>query len=295
MEVSIKESKEKSKVAFTSILAAIFLTISKLVVGLVTGSLGIISEALHSGLDLIAAIMTFFSVKIADKPPDKQHNYGHGKIENLSALFQTLLLLFTCFWIVYEAYQRLTGSEHQVDVNVWSFAVIIVSIIIDIGRSRALMKTAKKYNSQALEADALHFASDILSSAVVIFGLIGAYLGFPEADAISALIVAVIVIIISLKLGKKSIDALIDKTPNIPLENINKIVEGCEHISEVHNIKARASGSNVFIDLNIHINGNKTLIEAHQISHNLEAKIKEAFPKTFIHIHIEPDKDTHVD
>ena len=201
---------EKRKAALSSVIAAIFLTGIKLVVGLMTGSLGILSEAAHSGLDLVAAGMTYFAVKIADKPADREHTYGHGKFENLSALFETLLLFITCGWIIYEALQRIFFHEVHIDVNFWSFAVVITAIVVDYSRSRILFKAARKYNSQALEADALHFSTDILSSAVVIVGLIGAWFGFHKADAFAALVVSGIVIWISLRLGKKTIDMLTD-------------------------------------------------------------------------------------
>ena len=153
--------KEKLNVAFFSVLAAVFLTGFKLVIGLLTGSLGILSEALHSGLDMVAAVITYFSVRVSDKPADKQHNFGHGKIENFSALVETFLLLITCVWIIYEAMIRLITGKTHIEVSIWSFIVVICSIIIDISRSRALSRVAKKYNSQALEADALHFSTDI--------------------------------------------------------------------------------------------------------------------------------------
>ena len=153
--------QEKRKVAGISVVAAFFLTGFKLVIGLLTGSLGLLSEALHSGLDLVAAVITWFSVRISDKPPDRHHHFGHGKIENFSALMETILLLITCIWIIYEATHRLVTGKTEIEVNVFSYVVVIVSIIIDIARSRALYKVARKYNSQALEADALHFSTDI--------------------------------------------------------------------------------------------------------------------------------------
>jgi len=216
-----KEKREKRTVALSSIIAAIFLTTMKLIVGILTGSLGILSEALHSGLDLVAAMMTYFAVKIADKPPDTEHNFGHGKVENLSALFETFLLLITCAWIIWEAVSRLTTGEVIIKVTVWSYLVVIISIIVDIIRSRRLMKIAKKYNSQALEADALHFSTDILSSFVVLLGLVGASLEFYSADVFAALVVALIVIGISFRLGKKAIDVLLDRSP----ANAKAIVE----------------------------------------------------------------------
>ena len=162
--------REKRLVALSSVLAAIFLTSMKIVVGLLTHSLGILSEAAHSGLDLIAAAVTLFAVRLSDRPPDREHPYGHGKIENLSALVETLLLLATCVWIIYEAIDRLFFKSVHVEASIWSFIVMGTSIGIDVTRSRALMRTAKKHNSQALEADALHFSTDVWSSSVVIAG-----------------------------------------------------------------------------------------------------------------------------
>jgi len=170
-------SNEKRKVAGWSVLAAVFLTGFKFVVAILTGSLGLLSEALHSGLDLVAAVITYFSVRLSDKPPDKEHNFGHGKIENFSALVETILLFVTCIWIIYEAIHRMITGKIEIEVNVWSYVVIITSIVVDVSRSRALYKVARKYNSQALEADALHFSTDIWSSSVVLLGLACAHFG----------------------------------------------------------------------------------------------------------------------
>jgi cation diffusion facilitator family transporter len=164
---------EKRSVAISSVIAAVGLTGFKLIVGFATGSLGILAEAAHSGLDLMAAVMTFLAVRISGKPADPNHLYGHGKVENLSALFETLLLLVTCIWIIYEARHRLLFHTIDLEVNYWSFTVMITSIVVDISRSRMLYRAARKYNSQALEADALHFSTDIWSSGVVILGLFG--------------------------------------------------------------------------------------------------------------------------
>ena len=284
-----KERKEKRLVALSSVIAALFLTGGKLLVGILTGSLGIISEALHSGLDLVAALMTFFAVKISDKPPDKEHHFGHGKIENLSALFETLLLLITCVWIVYEAVNRLTTGETHIKVTFWSFAVIIISIIIDISRSRALMKVAKKYNSQALEADALHFSTDILSSGVVLLGLICSAFHYYIADSLAALIVACIVIVISVRLGKRAVDALLDRSPDISPESIIKISSEIPEIINIHDIRIRTSGPEIHIELNIHVAPKLSIEEAHLISHRLEARITQRISNSKVHIHIEPD------
>lgn len=195
---------EKINVAKSSVFASILLTGGKITVGVMTGSLGILSEAAHSALDLLAALITYFAVVVSDKPADKEHNYGHAQIENVSALIESGLLFLTCGWIIKEAVNRLLFHNVTVEINAWSFAVIIVSIIVDYSRSRALSKVARKFNSQALEADALHFFSDIFSSFVVLVGLIFARFGMKIADPIAALTVAVIVMLASLKLAKKN-------------------------------------------------------------------------------------------
>ncbi|MEZ7820918.1 MAG: cation diffusion facilitator family transporter, partial [Patescibacteria group bacterium] len=161
---------KKEIVALGSVFAGVGLTLTKFIVGILTGSMGIISEAAHSLLDLVAAIMTFFAVKVGDKPADEAHNYGHGKVESVSALIETGLLFVTGFWIIYESINRLISKNTEIKTTWYSFAVVILSIVIDVTRSRALNKVAKETNSQALEADALHFSSDILSSGVVLLG-----------------------------------------------------------------------------------------------------------------------------
>ena len=198
-----------------------------------TGSLGILAEAAHSALDLVAALMTLFAVRVSGKPADEQHLYGHGKIENLSALFETLLLLATCVWIIYEAIDRLFYHPVKVEASIWAFIVMATSIIIDVTRSRILYKAARKYNSQALEADALHFSTDIWSSSVVILGLILLKLSelFPKlawldkADAIAALGVALIVIYVSIQLGYRTIMGLLDTAPKGSVEKVKAIAE----------------------------------------------------------------------
>lgn len=188
---------EKKSAALTSVIAAVGLTVLKIIVGLSTGSLGILAEAAHSGLDLMAAMMTYLAVRFAEKPADRNHLYGHGKAENLSALFETLLLLATCVWIIYEATHRLLYHSIDLEVNFLSFGVMAISIVVDVSRSRVLYRAARKYNSQALEADALHFSTDIWSSAVVIVGLFCVKLGewvpglafLHKADAVAAILV----------------------------------------------------------------------------------------------------------
>src|SRR5947209_19656648 len=188
---------EKRPVAGNSVLAAFAITALKIVVGFSTGSLGILSEAAHSGLDLIASILTFFSVRVSDKPADADHQYGHGKVENFSAFVETGLLLLTCAWIIYEAVLRLFFRRIEIEPSIAAFAVMIFSMGVDWWRSRVLGRIANKYDSQALEADALHFSTDIWSAGVVVLGLMLVLVGrtyhiswLADADPIAALFVA---------------------------------------------------------------------------------------------------------
>lgn len=282
--------KEKKRVAGISVFAAIFLTGFKFLIGILTGSLGILSEALHSGLDLIAATITYISVHISDKPADKEHQFGHGKIENLSALIETLLLIITCVWIVYEAISRLISGNTHIQVTVWSYIVVISSIAIDVTRSRALYKVARKYNSQALEADALHFSTDIWSSVVVLIGLLCANFGLFAADSIAALGVAIIVLSVSYRLGKRAVSVLLDSSPIILSEKISSIIKSVPEVSYFHDLKVRVAGADTFVNVTIHVDPGLNITEAHAISHKVEGIICENILRCEVQIHYEPEE-----
>jgi len=288
--------KDKNKAAGLSVLAAIGLTLFKLTVGIATNSLGILAEAAHSGLDLAAALMTWFAVRISGKPADKEHQFGHGKVENLSALFETILLLITSAWIIYEAIQRLFFKAEEVEISIWSFIVMGTSIVVDINRSRMLYKAARKYNSQALEADALHFSTDIWSSSVVILGLIGVTVArfvqglnwMVQADAIAALVVAVIVIYVSGELGWRTIQALVDAAPKGKRDQIISIVETLDGVKDCHAVRIRPSGASWFVDLHVTMDGERTLNEAHAITETIEKEIYKILPGSDATVHVEP-------
>jgi cation diffusion facilitator family transporter len=284
-------SKEKNFVAISSVVAAVFLTSFKLVVGVSTNSLGILSEALHSSLDLVAAIITMFAVRYADKPADSDHNFGHGKIENISALIETILLFITCGWIIFEAVERLISKGHHFEVTWWSFIVVLTSIVIDFTRSRSLQRVADKYDSQALAADALHFQTDIWSSFVVLFGLAGALIGYRYADSIAAIFVALIVFIVSFRLGKKTFDDLIDRAPDGMREQIEAALDGVPGVTRFHDIKIRVSGAMKFIELNIHVKRGITIEAAHDISHDVEDAIIAKIGRSQVTVHTEPEEN----
>ncbi len=288
--------REKSLVALSSVLAAVFLTGLKLAVGLWTGSLGILSEAAHSGLDLVAAFITFLAVRASARPADAEHLYGHGKVESFSALVETLLLFLTCAWIVYEAIQRLTFKAVEIEANAWAFGVMGLSIIIDLSRSRALFRVARKHGSQALEADALHFSTDVWSSTAVIAGLIlvkvGELIGqralFSRADALAALAVAAVVIVTSYRLGRRTVDVLVDRAPSGLPNRIEALVKGVEGVLACRQLRVRRAGSAVFVDMVIEIERSLPLEKAHAISVAVEERVRELVPNADLVIHIEP-------
>lgn len=293
----IAGQKEKQWAANSSAIAAVGLTVFKLVIGLLTGSLGILAEAAHSGLDLAAAMMTVAAVRFSDKPADESHLYGHGKIENLSALLETLLLLLTCGWITHSAALRLRSGRVEIEVTLWSFAVMATSITVDFSRSCMLYRTARKFNSQALEADALHFSTDIWSSAVVILGLTGVKLGqwrprlqgLAYGDAVAAILVALIVAYISARLGYRAVSHLLDAAPAGMKERIVQSVLAVPGIRGCRQVRLRYSGARMFIDLQVLIDGQQTLREAHDLTEQVERSIQRVVPEADVTVHPEPD------
>jgi len=288
--------REKSRAASSSVFAAVGLTGIKLVVGVLTGSLGILAEAAHSGLDLVAAIVTWMAVRVSGKPADADHLYGHGKVENLSALFETLLLLATCAWIIHEAIHRLFYHPVHIEVTVWAFVIMFTSIVVDISRSRLLYRTARKYHSQALEADALHFRTDIWSSAVVILGLVCVLvagrvpgLAFLEkADSVAALVVAAIVVYISVQLGIRSVKPLLDTAPKGLREEIIAAVEALPGVIDCHQVRVRSAGAHLFVDAHVSVDGKQSLEEAHRLTEEIEDVIGRVAPRADVTVHPEP-------
>ncbi len=279
---------EKVKVAAGSVGVAVILTVGKLAIGLATSSLGILSEAAHSGLDLLAAVMTWFAVSVAGRPADKDHPYGHQKTENLSALFETLLLVVTCVWILYEAAERLFFRSVSPKVNAWSFGVMIVSIILDYTRSRALYRVAKKTKSQALEADALHFSSDIASSLVVIAGLGLTSLGYAKADSIAAAGVAILVLVISFRLGWRAIEKLADRVPPGYVEKAELAAASVAGVLGVSRTRVREAGDKYFIDMTVAVRRAYGFSEAHALTEEVEKAVKRVFQNADVVVHAEP-------
>jgi cation diffusion facilitator family transporter len=288
--------REKQAVALSSVLAAIFLTAMKIGVGLWTGSLGILAEAAHSGLDLVAALLTLLAVRVSGKPADLQHPYGHDKVENLSALAETILLLVTCIWIFYEAINRLFFHPVAIEANVWAFAVMGTSIVIDFSRSSALKRTAEKYDSQALEADALHFSTDIWSSGAVIVGLLLVKIGerfgglsmLSKADAVAALVVAFIVVYVSLEMGWRTVSVLLDTAPEGLAKEIEAQVRQVKGVVRCRQVRVRRAGARSFVDIILEIERDVSFQAAHEITDRVEELVRQLIPQADVLVHYEP-------
>lgn len=282
--------------ALSSIAAALGLTGLKIIIGVWSGSLGILAEAAHSGMDLLAALVTYVAVRLSGKPPDSDHPYGHGKVEHLSALFEALLLLLTCAWIIRESVDRLAGRRVLVEASVWTFAVMAVSIVVDVVRSRMLFRVAAKHGSQALLADALHFQTDIWSSAVVILGLAGVRIAtwfpglgfFQKTDAVAALLVAGLVSVVSVRLGMRTIEGLMDTSPSGAAERIKAKVETIREVMDCHAVRVRHSGPRYFVDLHVTLDGRQPLHDAHAVTERVEQMVSEVLPGADVTVHPEP-------
>ncbi|MGE5325090.1 MAG: cation-efflux pump [Actinomycetota bacterium] len=286
---------EKRMVALNSVVAAVAITALKIVVGITTMSLGILSEAAHSGLDLIAAFITLISVRVSDKPADAEHQYGHGKVENFSAFIETGLLLLTCIWIVWEAVRRLAGYHVHIQPSSWAFAVLFASMAVDWWRSHKLKRIAVKYDSQALEADALHFSTDIFSSGVVVFGLALVWAGehwhvswLIKADPIAALVVSGVIVYVSSRLARQTIDALLDAAPAGLRNHIIDAALGINGVLEVERVRIRRAGNRYFADLNVGLARNVTFQRAEQVVLEITSAVHRILPDCDVVVHSVP-------
>ncbi|NOZ06764.1 MAG: cation-efflux pump [Chloroflexi bacterium] len=291
--------QEKRNVAIGSALATILLTAIKLIVGLLTGSLGILAGAADSGIDLLASLITLSAVYISDRPADEDHPYGHGKVENLSALTETALLMIISGWIIYQSIQRIFFKPVVVEITFWAFAVMAVSIVVDAIRSRIMFRTAREMKSQALEADALNFRMDMLTSAVVILGLVlvglGDFLGHRDllarADAVAALGVAGFIAWAGLGMARKAIDVLMDHAPAGLTHDLWVAANEVPGVMTCGPVRTRQVGPQVFVDLSIAVSRSASFEEAHAIASAVEAKLCKLVPDADVVVHVDPAVD----
>ncbi|HSA72840.1 MAG TPA: cation diffusion facilitator family transporter [Nitrososphaeraceae archaeon] len=285
---NVNAYREKRTVALASVIASVGLAATKLVIGYSTNSLGILSEAMHSGLDVIAALMTLYAIRIVVRPPDVRFTYGYAKVESLSSLIEIILLFAVAGWIFYEGLDRILFTNTQPEITIFSFAIMTISIVIDLWRSKVLYRAAKRYGSQALEADALHFKADMFSSSIVIVGLVFVFVfHIPNADAFTALIIAAMIIYTSLGLGRRTIDVLLDKAPKGVNHLLLESISGLDGVSKAHDIRIRNMGSTISVDLHIEVPRTSTHDRAHKIATNVENRIREVMPNCDVLVHVD--------
>ena len=281
--------QDKERVALTSIAASGGLTVAKAIVGGLSGSLALLSEAAHSALDFAATVMTYYAVRISGKPADEEHHYGHGKVESVTALIETGLLFVLSAFVIWEAAKRLLGAEgHAVEATLWAFAVIGVSIVVDFFRARLLYRVAKETSSEALEADALHFGSDMWSSIAVLFGLGGVALGYSWADAAAAIVVAVFILIAGWRLGRRTIETLTDTAPEGVAERISAIVRRVGGVVALDRVRARAVGATLFVDLVVAVSRTLPLDRVAEIRSAVAQAVRAEMPEAEVDVAIEP-------
>ena len=281
--------REKEKVALTSIAASAGLTIAKAVVGLSSGSLAILSEAAHSLLDFVATVMTYFAVRISGKPADEEHHYGHGKVESVSALAETALLFVLSGIVVWEAMQRLFGGHgHPVAATAWAFGVIAVSIVVDFFRARVLYRVAAETSSEALEADALHFGSDMWSSVAVLIGLGLILLGYTWADSVAAIVVAVFICIAGWRLGRRTVETLTDTAPHGASDRISARVRRIPGVVAIDRLRVRQAGGVLFVDLVVAVSRTLPLDRVAALKENIVNAICADSPGAEVTVTTEP-------
>ena len=280
---------DKEKAALGSIAASAGLTAAKTAVGLLSGSLAILSEAAHSLIDLAATVLTYAAVRVSGKPADAEHQYGHGKVESVAALAETALLFILAVGVVFEAAQRLLGGHgYMVEATVAAFVIIALSIVVDFFRARTLSRVAEKTSSQALEADALHFSSDMWSSIAVLVGLGGVALGYSWADAAAALVVAVFICIAGWRLGRRTIDALTDTAPAGVSERVTAIARSVPGVVSIERVRARPAGPVLFVEVAAGVSRTLPLDRVTAIKERLTRAIRDDIPEAEVTITTEP-------
>ena len=278
-----------------SMIAAGAMTLLKFAAGLLSGSLGVMSDAAHSALDLVGVTLTFFSVQVSDKPADEDHTYGHGKIENLSAFGEAGLMAVSCAWIVWEAMQRIVQQKVELHHSVWPVLVLLTSIAVDFWRSRQLHAVAEKTGSPALAVDAFHFASDIWSTVAVLLGLGASWIGMSEgigwlryADPFAAVVVSLMILRMTLHLGRETVAVLMDEVPAATRQRLLDEVGKVEGVLAVEQARVRRSGANYFADLTLALPRQDTFEHTGELVRAATDAAKRALPQADVVIHTVP-------
>lgn len=288
----MERSRSPERVAVVALVITGVMAATKVAVALATSSLTVLSQALDSAVDLVAIGLVVVAVRVAGKPADESHHYGHGKAENLVAFTQTLLLGAVVLGLVVEALRRLSGDPVPVDVPWYAIAVLVVSGLIDALRATWLMSTARTHGSDALRAGALNFATDVGTAVVAVVSLLLARGGNTKADAVGAVIVSVAVAIAAVRLGKHSVDLLMDRAPPARLEAIEAAAASVPGVSEARRVRVRGSGSQLYADVTVATGRTVSLERAHDIAEGVEREIALVVPGTDVVVHVEPAAET---
>jgi cation diffusion facilitator family transporter len=280
------------RIALASVVAAAVLVAIKLIVGLLSNSLGVLAEAIHSATDLAAALLTFFAVRVAVRPADRDHPYGHGKAEHLSALGESAILIVASLGIATESIIRLTGHGGTVDLHWYTFAVLGVVIAIDCARSIASHRGAHRHESAALGANALHFTLDLIGSIAVLIGLVLVRAGYPQADSIAALLVAGLALFSAGRLMRRSVHVLMDTAPAGPVESkVRAAIEALPENISLRRLRMREVGGRHFADIVVGVAGDANLAEGHAVANAIEAAMERELPGCDVVVHVEPDRN----
>jgi cation diffusion facilitator family transporter len=293
--VSPDFSAEKRRVALHSMLAAAAMTLLKLAAGLLSGSLGVLSDSAHSGLDLVGAAFTLFSVRVSDKPADEDHTYGHGKVENLSSFGEVILMAVSSGWIIWEAIDRILHRSVELRHSPWPFLVVIGSIGVDFWRSRSLQKVADRTGSPALATDAFHFASDIYSSLAVLAGLCASWVGerygigwLEYADPVAAILVSLLILRLTLHLGKEAMGILLDEIPAATRREIISQVERVPGVLAIERARVRQAGAHYFADLTLAMPRSFTFEHTGELVRAATEAVHRTLPEADVVIHTVP-------
>jgi cation diffusion facilitator family transporter len=282
------------RTALVSVAAAGVLLVLKLTVGLATNSLGLVSEAIHSGTDLVAALLTFFAVGVAVRPADRRHQYGHGKAENLAALGEAAILVVAALLIAVRALERLFGHGTEVDPTWYAIAVIVVVIAIDVTRTTVSWRASRLYTSPALASNALHFGSDLAGSVAVLLGLLVARAGYSNGDSVAALFVAVLVITAAVRLMRGNIDVLMDRAPADAESAARKAIREVEPAVELRRLRMRQAAGRQFADVVIGVSPSAAVGQGHAAADAVEAAVGRALPNADVVVHVEPIEEGSV-
>ena len=276
------------RTALLSFLAALALVATKLLVGLATSSLGILAEALHSGLDAVAALLSLYAVGVAERPPDEQHQYGHGKAQHLAALSEAAILAAVAIWIGFEAVMRLRSGGGDVQPEWYAFVLLFGVLIVDAARWSVSFRTGTRERNAALLASAWHFASDFAGTTAVLIGLALVSAGYPRADAVAALTVAGLVLVAAARLALRNVDALMDRAPSGLDRQIGQIAQAVPGVAEVRSVRVREAGGESFADVVIGVSRLEGLERSHQTMDQVEDAVRSQIGPAQVTVHVEP-------